>query len=392
MNDLAVKNFFVLVTLFLLIIIPNFAIDIHVPAMPVMVKQLAISISTVQLTMSVFLLSYCISPLFFGILSDTFGRKKIVLIALFILSLGGVVCAVATSAAVLLMGRFIQGIGAAGCICISRALMRDSYQGHAMARVASFLGIAIELSLAFSPALGGYLVHTYGWRSNFAFLMVFALLIFLYILFFQPETNQQHHRDFLKLKSMIENAKFVLKSKVFFRYLICNTAAFSSGIAFFTISPFIIQIDLHYSAKFNGNITLLVTGAVVIGAIVNACCIKKMGCISMIKIGLIMLFLSGIVLLLFSLLLPLKLFYFIVPSSLAFFALAFLFGNCMSGALGPFSKQAGIASAVYSFIQVFSAVMVTSIISILHYNSGEFLSVIFLVMSSLAMFSFWMLA
>ncbi|MDF1796927.1 MAG: multidrug effflux MFS transporter [Coxiellaceae bacterium] len=376
------------IIVFLLIITANFPVDIQVPAMPVIARQLGISISQSQLTVSLFVLGYGLFPILYGGLSDAFGRRKIVLIALAVLVIGSVVCVLATTAAMLLFGRFIQGAGAAGCIAIPRAIMRDSYPRDEMARVSSYMGIAIELSLALSPVVGGFLVQHFGWHSNFIFIIVLSALVLVCVALYLHESNDHMNRAAIKFSHMFSSCKAIITNRVFIRYNICTMVAFGCGMAYFTVSPFIIQDSLHYSAQEYGLINLFVTGAIVLGSLINALCVKKYGIDKMATLGLCLLISSGVILLWTALSEPLSLLGFLLPSMLAFFALAFLFGTCMSGAMAPFAKQAGMAGSVYSTLQASCAFVMTTIISIVPHDNGQALAIMIVVSSVAAMWNF----
>lgn len=374
-----------LLVIFLLAISANFSIDIHAPAMPVIVRQLGISVSGVQLTITLFLLAYGTFPLLFGPLSDHYGRRKLAITGLLFLTLGSVICTLATTAHVLLSGRFLQGIGASACVCLGRAILRDSYTGEEMAWIASLNGVAVELTLCMSPMFGGYLVTAFGWHSNFIFIIALSLAVLLFIIFNFQETAESHHKTTSSLSHFLKNGRDVLMNRLFHRYVWGSAAAFSIAMAYFTISPFVIQTELHYSAKLYGLITLYVTGALVLGSIINAALVKRLGCDKMIVIGLTILLMSGLCLLLLSISIPITLINFIIPSATAFFGIAFLFGNCVSGGLSPFAKQAGVASAIYTVTQISTAFVVTGIISLLSNNTSTLLSLIFLGTSSIAL-------
>ncbi|MDF1759322.1 MAG: multidrug effflux MFS transporter [Coxiellaceae bacterium] len=373
---------------FLLAIAANFPLDIQVPAMPIISRQLGISISQTQLTVSLFLLGYGLFPLLYGGLSDAFGRRKVVVLALVVLITGSALCALASNAAMLLVGRFIQGAGTAGCMAVPRAIMRDSFRHDEMARVSSYMGVAIELSLALSPVIGGTLVQHFGWHSNFIFVVVLALLVLVCVLFYLKESNAHIDRHAIKLRNMMSSCKSVITNRTFIRYNLCSASAFSCCMAYFTISPFVIQDNLHYSAQDYGLLNLFVTGAVVLGSLMNALCVKRFGIARMAMFGLILLLLSGVILLLLALIGPLILLGFLLPSMLAFFAIAFLFSNCISGSMRPFAKQAGMAGSVYSMIQTSSAFIVTTIISLAPHDNGQALAITFVVLSALALWNF----
>ena len=385
------KNFTVLLVIFLLIITANFAIDIHVPAMPVIVKQLHISVTSVQLTMGVFFLAYGLFPMLFGTLSDGYGRRTVVIVSLCILLLGSVICLIAKSTATLLCGRFVQGIGAGGCAPLSSIIMRDRYDAADLARIASLMGVAIELTLALSPAIGGYLVNYFGWRSNFIFVVTLTLMVLVFIFFMFKETARHHHKSNMRIKNIIKNSREILLHREFNRYIWPATAAYCSGMVFFTISPFVIQMQLHYSAKIYGLMTLYVTGAIVLGSWINAFLVQRIGHVRLVYTGLVLMLLSGIGLMIITLLMPITLGNFILLSALTFLGLAFLFGNCISGAFTPFEKQAGIVGSLYRTIQVLVTFVVVFIVSVSAYDNTYFLSLIYILTSGAALGVFYQL-
>ena len=137
-----------------------------------------------------------------------------------------------------------------------------------------------------------------------------------------------------------------------------------------------------------GLVSIFVTASLVLGAVTNAYLIKIVGCERLSIIGLAILLLSGSYLVIFSLLGQINILNFILPSSTASWGMAFLFGNCMSGALEDYSELSGIASSLYSFIQAISAFFITSIISFFSGESALFLGFIYITTSSIALFKF----
>ena len=376
------------VIVLLLIVTANFPVDIHVPAMPIIAKQLHMSVSMTQMTLSLFLLGYGAFPLLFGTLSDAFGRKKVCLSALLLLMAGCLMSVCTMTPWVLLLSRFIQGVGASACIAIPRAIMRDCYEGKAMAKMASLVAIGVELSLAFSPVIGGFLVHHFGWHSNFMFILLLSLLAFVVVAWLYRETNGHLQPELLRPRVLIKQVASVLSHQQFIRYVVCSATAFGAAMAFFAVSPFIIQDELHYSAYAYGWISLLLTGAIVLGSVVNAVLINRMGIDRMVRFGLLALLSSGVLLLFVSRFCPLTLFNFIAPASVGFFGLAFLFGNCMSGGLLHFPKSAGITGSLYSTIQTSSTFLVTSIIALLPHGGATLVAVLILLMAGGSLLNF----
>ena len=378
----------IITMLFFLAIIANIPIDIHVPSLPVIVSQLKITLSEVHMTMSFFLLSYSFSPLIYGLLSEKYSIKSLINFGLIFMIIGSWVCTISTTFSQLLIGRFIQGIGAAGCSCLFRVIIRHNYHSEEMSKIASLLSIPIELTLVFSPVIGGYLVYFFGWHSNFLIVAFLAFALLFFISYFYIERKRYHYQKRLNINKIAFLGKKIFSNRVFIKYILGSSAAYCSGIAFFTISPFVVHKILNSDPGVYGLVSIFVTVSLVLGAVTNAYLIKIVGCERLSIIGLAILLLSGSYLVIFSLLGQINILNFILPSSTASWGMAFLFGNCMSGALEDYSELSGIASSLYSFIQAISAFFITSIISFFSGESALFLGFIYITTSSIALFKF----
>lgn len=374
--------------IFLLIITANFPIDIHTPAMPLMAREMHMSISLTQWTMSLFLLGYGICPIVFGVFSDAIGRKRVSLVALVILIAGCLLSVAAHTPALLLFSRFLQGIGASACIAIPRAIMRDCYHGVMMARMSSLIGIAVEFSLALSPVIGGMLVHHFGWRSVFIFILVLSLLSMAIMVFSYRETNKHLRPELLRFRALFSEVQEVLAHQQFIRYVFCSVTAFACAMAFFTVSPFVVQDGLHYTAREYGLITLFMTGALVVGAMANAIYIRRIGIDHMVMLGLLVMLLAGLILLIAHVVLPLSLLSYMIPAALAFFGMAFLFGNCSSGGLLHFPKSAGITGALYATIQTGGTFAVVSVVTLFPHQGDLVTALLLLLLPGLSLANF----
>jgi MFS transporter, DHA1 family, multidrug resistance protein len=182
-----------------------FAIDTYLPSFPAIQSDLSISPVQMQQTLSVYLLGFALMTLFHGTLSDSFGRRPIILwnLVLFVLASAG--CALAASFHELLVFRGIQGLSAGAGIVIGRAIIRDSLEGHAAQRLMSLVTMIFAVAPAVAPVIGGWLQRALGWRWVFVFLVLYSALLLLACYRKLPETLPPGRRQPFKLAPVAGN-------------------------------------------------------------------------------------------------------------------------------------------------------------------------------------------
>jgi len=152
------------------------ATNILLPSLPQMAASLKVSTASVTSAITIFLAVFAIGQLVVGPVSDRYGRRWPVLTGFAVFLAGSLWCGLATDLPSLLIGRVIQAAGACATSVLSRAIARDLFSGAALARAMALIMIAMAAAPGFSPLLGGALEHYFGWRSEFAFVGVFAAL------------------------------------------------------------------------------------------------------------------------------------------------------------------------------------------------------------------------
>jgi DHA1 family bicyclomycin/chloramphenicol resistance-like MFS transporter len=152
------------------------ATNILLPSLPQMAASLKVSTASVTSAITIFLAVFAIGQLVVGPISDRYGRRWPVLTGFAVFLAGSLWCGLATDLSGLLIGRVIQAAGACATSVLSRAIARDLFSGAALARAMALIMIAMAAAPGFSPLLGGALEHYFGWRSEFAFVGLFAAL------------------------------------------------------------------------------------------------------------------------------------------------------------------------------------------------------------------------
>jgi DHA1 family bicyclomycin/chloramphenicol resistance-like MFS transporter len=150
------------------------ATNILLPSLPQMAASLHVTTADVTSSITVFLAMFAIGQLAVGPISDRYGRRWPVLTGFAVFLAGSIWCGLATDLPGLLIGRVIQAAGACSTSVLSRAIARDLFSGAALGRAMALIMIAMAAAPGFSPLLGGALDHAFGWRSEFAFIGLFA--------------------------------------------------------------------------------------------------------------------------------------------------------------------------------------------------------------------------
>jgi len=152
------------------------ATNILLPSLPQMAASLQVSTAEVTASITVFLAVFALGQLVVGPISDRYGRRWPVLTGFAVFFAGSIWCGFADDLPSLLAGRVIQAAGACSTSVLSRAIARDLFSGAALGRAMALIMIAMAAAPGFSPLLGGALDHYFGWRSEFAFVALFAAI------------------------------------------------------------------------------------------------------------------------------------------------------------------------------------------------------------------------
>src|SRR3990167_10551355 len=173
--------------------VSRFVLDSYLPSLPAIGQYFLVPDSSIQLTLTMYLLGFSLSQLIYGPLSDQYGRRIVIISGITIFLIGTMICAVATNHTVLLIARLIAGIGAGACGVLNRAIASDCFKGSDLSKAWSYTTTTLVVTLIVAPILGGYVQEVFGWRSNFL-LAALCVFIALFVVFkFLPETRSLEH-------------------------------------------------------------------------------------------------------------------------------------------------------------------------------------------------------
>jgi len=218
-----------------------FAIDMYLPAMPMIADDLQASASASQATLIAFFISFGASQLFYGPASDVFGRKPPIYLGLVIFCLSSIGCAMAPDIAWLIGMRFIQGVGAAAVMSIPRAVIRDRCVGNEATRLMSTIMLVIAVSPMLAPLLGSVVIAPFGWRAVFLAVAAASLLGFISTAFGLEETLPADHRRPFQLQATLRAFSTLFHDVRFLGLTFIGAMGMSSFFVFLATSSFLYQ-------------------------------------------------------------------------------------------------------------------------------------------------------
>src|SRR5699024_5333213 len=146
------------------------SIDMYLPSMPAIAREFHVSDGAVQLTISNYLIGFGLGQLFYGPLSDSFGRKPIILFGLILFLFAAAACALSQTISQLITIRLFHGLAAAACAVVVNALLRDLFEKEDFSRVMSFVTLVMTIAPLLAPIVGGWLLIWFSWHAIFWFL------------------------------------------------------------------------------------------------------------------------------------------------------------------------------------------------------------------------------
>lgn len=355
-------------TLIVLVATMAVSTDLYLPAIPQLIDNLGANNSQGQLTLSVFLMGFAIGQLFYGGISDRYGRKPVLYLGLGVYLAATLACIVAPDINSLIAVRFLQGIGGASAPVLARAIVVDSHNRIEAARIMASIAGAMALVPAIAPVFGSWLLYFFNWRSHFVLLLLLGLFTFFGVTRLQ-ESCKTIGAETLKLSSIFSQFPLCFSNRNFIGFALCGGATYAAMFCYISTSSFLVIDLLGLAAEYFGYTFMVVVFGYISGAMICSRLVIRKGVIHVLALG------QSVGLLATGLLLILALFKIHhLALLLSVFFLVFMAGGLslsvsQMGAIAELPKAAGKASSVFGFVQIAFASMLGYIVGLYYDNT-----------------------
>ncbi|RAU22857.1 Bcr/CflA family drug resistance efflux transporter [Paramagnetospirillum kuznetsovii] len=345
------------VLLTLLVAFGPICTDLYLASWPDLARDFKTDTAMVQMTLASFVSGFAVMQLGYGPLSDRFGRRRTLMGGVFLYVAASIFCVFAPTIEALILGRFVQALGACCGPVVSRAVVRDIFPREQAAKVMSYMASAMALAPLVAPTIGGWFHSWFGWRSNFVLLALFGVGLLGMVWRLLDETNRHPDPTALDLGRMIGNYGTLLRDRVFIGYTLTLTVIFAGVFVYLSSIAFILIDAMGLEPRYFGFGFSLASVGYIIGGFIAARVTHRVGIERMVGLGVIGCTLAGALMAglawagfakpglegLASVLLPVMVF---------FVFAALVLPNATAGAIAPFPQMAGTASAAIGFTQM----------------------------------------
>ena len=322
----------------------------------------------VETTMAAYLVGLALGQLFYGPISDRFGRKPPLYVGFALYALGSLGCALSTSMSMLILMRIVQALGGCAGLVIARAIVRDRCEPHEAARVFSTLMMIVALGPVLAPAVGGVIVKFLGWRATFVFQLLFSVGVMIAMHYVLTETVNLATARALHFAGILRTYGSLLMDRKFVAYTMITGFGMAALFCYVTGAPTVMTARYGLAAEQFGLLIGLNGFAFMTASRLNMIALRKRGPGEVLARYVyapmaVVLLLLGLTILMDP---PLWAF---VALQLAFFvSVGRVNPNVAALALAPYGRDAGSASAIMGALQ--SAAGVLAGMSVGWFNDG----------------------
>lgn len=367
----------------LIVGLPQLSETVYSPSLPDIANALSISEAMAQYTLTIYLLSFGIGTLFWGKISDIFGRKPCVLAGIFIFILGSFQCYISESITMLMIGRFIQAFGGSIGSVLGQAISRDAFHGPSLGKVYSSVGSALALFPAIGPVIGGLIAEQFHWSYIFLLLILFAIVLSVLVMKKLPETHHSRTRV-----SMFNTFSKLVRDKKILAFCIIISACNGIYFSYFAEGSFYLIERLGLSPSQYGLTFIMIAFASMLGGIVSKRLHSKHSSTEILFAGMNIMLISTAAFTLFSCInavfkLPntLMIFVTIISQMITIFGMCMTISNSLALALSDYKYAIGTASSIFGFAYYCITSFLTFLMGYLHDGSMIAMPMYFLFLS-----------
>ncbi|MFA0080263.1 multidrug effflux MFS transporter [Vibrio artabrorum] len=323
-------------------------VSIYLPSLPLIAADLSVSQVDVQLLVTLFLVGFGLSQLFYGPMSDAVGRRPIFLLGQGVYLIGTIVCFIfSDNMTALEVGRLLQGLGAGSASVLGRSVLRDSYDGPQLTKALSYISMTASIMPIISPVFGGWISFHLGWQSVFLFVLVYLSAIFILGYCVLPETLPYGKSRF-DVSQVVKNYGRLLTNRQVISSASYNWMSYIASLVSLSLFPFLMQEQLGLTAAEYGSLMIIPSAGLMIGSVSLNLLNRRFSTPQLMSLSIVITLASGVWLLTHEL----SIFHLVWAFTWLTIAQGMSFPLSISLLLEPHKKQAGAVSALSGSIQM----------------------------------------
>lgn len=362
MSKLKKQQFIVVLILALLSALEPFSIDLYLPGFLKMAQYYQTDLKSVQFSISTFLAGFAVGQLFWGIISDKYGRKWPTIASLLLFIAATIACIYAVNIEQFWVARFFQAFAGCAGVVIARAIVNEYFEQEDTMRVFSLLAIIAGVAPIIGPVAGNFLVSHFSWQSTFVTLFVLGVISLLLVVLFLPETKVK--TTSVQKRNLVQDFKSVLQVKTFLKYTLIGSVTYSVLMIYLANAPYLIMeygqlSSATFSYIFAFNAVGLMLGAWVSSAFTRWWSIRQIILYTTI-FGLV-----GSLVFLGFCITKQSIEWLLVPLFFIVLTLGVLFPATTKLALEPFVETSGSASALLGSLQLMLTFMISAVTNLI---------------------------
>jgi len=361
------------------------SMDMYLPALPTVAKDLTAATPLVQLSLTACLLGLAAGQLIFGPLSDIRGRRKPLISTLITYAIVSVLSAFSPNIIVFIALRFIQGLTGAAGIVIARAAARDMYSGKDLTKFMALLALVMGVAPILAPIAGGAVLQFSAWPTIFIILGLYGLLVFFSVLFFLPETLPEEKRSEGSILAVFKTFKSLLSNRTFMGVALTQSLVMSSMFAYIAGSPFVLQ-NIYQITPQQFSLLFALNGLGIIIASQTAGWLSSTVQESKLLLAGLGISLNGSVLLLLGIVLGLPLPFIVTALFLVVSSVGMVSATAFSLAMESQGTVAGSASAFLGLLPFIGGAIVSPLVGIAGDQTALPMAIVIIVCSFSALF------
>lgn len=344
--------------------------DLYTPSLPYLTEYFETTPELLKLTISLNLIAFAVAQLIYGPLSDRFGRRPVFLGSIFLFALASIACGFAKSIDQLLVARLLQGLFAAAEAVMCLAVFKDLFTEKEQVKAYAIYGMAIALTPAVAPIIGGYVHIWLGWEFNFYLTALFGIFTGVLIYFLLPESTIPDPHA-IRLGSIVRNYWSVFTNRVFLVYACLSGMALGFVYLFVTAAPFILISYFGVETQHFGYYQAAIVVSFFLGSMLATRLVDLWRPLQVLNLGLLVSVAGAMIVLGLVFIGGLS------PNSLTFGYLFIAFGIGPVFAVAPtrgmaaVQKSVGSAAAAFGSLEVGLSGVIAALVSVIHDDTPD---------------------